>query len=70
MNGSILTKIQNGELSLSLLCDTLEEQETLAPIMSEIRRLVEEHLESNGAEGLLVCRNSRPSSSQINDRAS
>ena len=44
MNGSILAKIQDGELELSLLCDTHEEQEALEPIVSEIRRVVEEAL--------------------------
>ena len=55
MNGSILAKIQDGELELSLLCDTLEEQEALEPIMVEIRRVMEEALESVGAEGLVAC---------------
>ena len=45
MNGKILVKIQNGELELSLLCDTHEEQEALEHIMAEIRRVVEEGLE-------------------------
>ena len=54
MNGKILVKIQNGELELSLLCDTHEEQEALEHIMAEIRRVVEEGLESVGAEGLLT----------------
>ena len=48
MNGKILVKIQNGELELSLLCDTHEEQEALEPVLSEIRRVAEEALESVG----------------------
>ena len=54
MNGTILVKFENGELELSLLCDTLEEQETLEPIVSEIRRVVETSLELVGVEELLV----------------
>ncbi len=55
MDGSILVKFKNGELELSLLCDTHGEQEALEHLMAEIRRVVEEGLESVGAEGLLAC---------------
>ena len=52
-----MAKIQDGELELSLLCDTYEEQEALELIVSEIRRVVEEGLESIRAEGLVACVN-------------
>jgi len=54
MNGTILVKFKNGELELSLLCDTHEEQEALEPVLSEIRRVVEEGLELVGVEQRLV----------------
>ena len=50
MNGSILVTIQDGEPKLSIFCDTYEEQEALEPIVSEIRRVVEERLELVGVE--------------------
>ena len=55
MNGSILVKIQDGRVEAFLNCDTHKDQEALAPFLCEIRCLVEEHLESVGAEGLLAC---------------
>ena len=53
MNGSILVTIQDGRVEIFLNC-TYEEQEALELIVSEIRRVVEEGLESVGAEGLLT----------------
>ena len=54
MNGSILVTIRDRELTLSLLCDTHEEEEALAPVLCEIRCLVEEHLASARTEELAV----------------
>ena len=54
MNGSILMTIKNGQVEMFLNC-AHEEEETLAPIMSEIRRVVEGGLESVGADGLVAC---------------
>ena len=40
MNGSILTKIQNGGLQLSLLCDTLEETQAVKNSVGNRVRIV------------------------------
>ncbi len=57
MNGSILVKIQDGRVEAFLNCDTHEVQKAFAPVLCEIRCLVEERLESVGVEGLLACVN-------------
>ena len=44
MDATILVKFQGGRAEVFLNC-THEEEETLAPIMTEIRRVVEEGLE-------------------------
>ena len=54
MNGSILVKIQDRRVEIFLNC-TYEEQEALELIVSEIRRVVEEALDSVGAEELMTC---------------
>jgi len=53
MNGSILVKIQGGRVEVFLNC-THEEEEALEPIMSEIRRVVEEGLELVEADELIA----------------
>ncbi len=53
MDATILVKFQGGRAEVFLNC-THEEEETLAPIMTEIRRVVEEGLKLVGVEGLLV----------------
>ena len=45
MNGSILVKIQDGRVEAFLNCDTHEVQKAFAPVLCEIRRVVEEGLE-------------------------
>lgn len=56
MNGSILVTIRDGRVEIFLNC-THEEEEALEPIVLEIRGVVEEGLESVGAEELAVSLN-------------
>ena len=56
VKATILVTIDGEQVQCSLNC-THEAQEALAPVLCKIRRLVEEHLESIGAEGLLACVN-------------
>ena len=52
MKATILITITDGQVRCELGCDTHGAQEVLEPILSEIRRVVEEALESVEADEL------------------
>ncbi len=54
MSGSILVKFQDGRVEAFLNCDNHKDQEALAPVLCEIRGLVEEALGSVKTDELIA----------------